>query len=106
MMGRWLLGFICFFYVFDLQGLTLSQQEQIQTIDAQIEELEEKKRGYEGAALRHEDYAQRQQFQDQVFLESRRHLQLAEEKRQKAQAVQQEIDDLQEERSKILNSEK
>ena len=106
MMSRFLLGILCVFYVFDLQSVTLSQQERIQTIDAQIRELEEEKKGYEGRALRHEDYAQRQQFQDRVFLESRRHIQLADENRQKAQAVQQEIDELQKEKQTILNSEK
>lgn len=96
----------CCFCTFALQAVALTKQEELQEIDVQIQELKEKKRGYEGAALRHEDYADRQQFQDRVFLESRRHLQLAEENREKAQAIQQEIDELQLQRTKILNLEK
>lgn len=95
---------LCCLSSLSLEAQVLTKQEQIQAIDAQIQELEEKKRGYEGAALRHEDYADRQQFQDQVFLESRRHIRLAEENREKAQAVQQEIDELELQKSKLLNS--
>jgi len=56
-----------------------SQQEQIQTIDAQIQELEEMKRGYEARAIRAEDQANRLQFEDHFVLETRRYFQIAEE---------------------------
>jgi hypothetical protein len=59
------------------------------------------KRGFEARALRHENQAERLQFDDQAYLETRRHNQLAEENRAKAAAVQKEIDRLQSEKKKI-----
>jgi hypothetical protein len=77
---------------------------QVQEIDRQITELQAMKRGFEARALRHEDYAQRLQFEDRAVLETRRHLELADENRAKADRVQQEIDRLQIERRKLLKS--
>ncbi|MBI5272632.1 MAG: hypothetical protein HY861_01445 [Chlamydiia bacterium] len=75
---------------------------QVAEIDQQIEELEEMKRGFEARALRHEDQAQRLQFEDRALLETRRHNELAAENRAKAQRVQEEIDRLQTEKKKLL----
>lgn len=79
-------------------------QAQIVEIDRQISELENLKRGFEARALRHEDYAQRLQFEDRAMLETRRHNELADENRAKADRVQQEIDRLQAERRKLLQA--
>jgi len=79
-------------------------QAQIVEIDRQISELENLKRGFEARAMRHEDYAQRLQFEDRAMLETRRHNELADENRAKADRVQQEIDRLQAERRKLLQS--
>ena len=76
---------------------------QVAEIDRQIQELEDMKRGYEGRARRHEDQAERLQFQDQAYLETRRHLELADENRAKAAKAQQEIDRLQKEKQKLLS---
>jgi hypothetical protein len=78
-----------------------SSNPQVQQIDQQIQELEDMKRGFEARALRHENQAERLQFDDQAYLETRRHNQLAEENRAKAAAVQKEIDRLQSEKKKI-----
>ncbi len=75
---------------------------QVDEIDRQIEELRAMKRGFESRVLKHEDYAQRLQFEDRAYLETRRHLELAEENRIKAQRVQLEIDRLETERRKLL----
>lgn len=83
--------------------LSLQKDAQVQQIDQQIQELEDMKRGFEARALRHEDQADRLQFDDQTYLETRRHIQLAEENRAKASAVQKEIDRLQTEKEKLLN---
>lgn len=84
--------------------IALSQKEsQIQQIDAQIKELQEAKRGFESRADRHEDQASRLQFDDQTYLETRRHIHLAEENRAKAAAAQTEIDRLNAEKSKMSN---
>jgi hypothetical protein len=71
-------------------------------IDKQITELEGMKRGYEARARRHDDQAQRLQFQDRAVLETRRHLELAAENRAKADEVQKQIDLLNTEKAKIL----
>ena len=57
-------------------------------------QLEEMKRGYESRALRHENQAEYLQFDQQAVLETRRHLQLADENRNKAALVQEQIDRL------------
>ena len=77
---------------------------QVGEIDRQIEELERMKRGYEARALRHDDQAQRLQFEDRAVLETRRHNELAEENRMKAARVQEEINRLQGEKQKLLKS--
>lgn len=77
---------------------------QIDEVNRQIEELEKMKRGFEARARRHEDQAQRLQFEDRAVLETRRHNELAEENRLKAERVQQEIDRLKEEREKLLKN--
>ncbi len=63
--------------------------------EQKIQELEDIKRGYEAKAIYHEEQADRLQFDDQTYLEMRRHNQLAEEYRAKAGAIQKEIDRLQ-----------
>lgn len=75
---------------------------QVERIDEQIAELEEIKMGYEARALRHEDYAEYLQFDQEAVLETRRHLQLAEENRAKAERVQAEIDKLEARKQKLL----
>ncbi len=77
-------------------------REQVMDIDRQLIELQDMKRGFEARALRHEDQAQRLQFEDRAVLETRRHLDLADENRAKAAKVQEEIDRLQIERRKLL----
>lgn|SRR5579871_102926 len=77
---------------------------QLDEIDRQIGELQAMKRGFEARALRHEDQAQRLQFEDRALLETRRHIELANENRAKADRVQQDIDRLKVERSKLLQS--
>lgn len=78
--------------------------DKIEQIDQQIAELQGIKRGYEGRVLRHENYAEYLQFDQRAVLETRRHLQLADENRAKAEKVQQEIDKLQARRQKLLKS--
>lgn len=76
--------------------------DEVAEIDRQIQELEAMKRGYEARALRHDDQAQRLQFEDRANLETRRHVELAEENRAKAQRVQEEIDRLEAVKQKLL----
>ena len=77
-------------------------QAQVAEIDRQLAELEAMKKGFEARALRHEDQAQRLQFEDRALLETRRHYELADENRAKAERVQEEIDRLKAEKQKLL----
>lgn len=77
-------------------------QNKLRDIDDQIRELEEKKRGYLAMALRHEDQAERLQFEEHWFLEAKRHMELADENRQAASEIQKEIDRLKALRTRIL----
>jgi hypothetical protein len=97
--------YLMFFFLIwssSLLGISAQKEAQIHQIDAQIEELQDMKLGFEARALRHEDQADRLQFNDETYLETRRHIQLAEENRAKAAAVQKEIDRLQAEKEKLL----
>jgi type I restriction-modification system DNA methylase subunit len=78
-----------------------SMQEDIQKIDAQLDELRDMKRGYDARALRAEDQADRLQFEDHYVLETRRYYQIAEENRAKARRVQEEIDRLEAQKAKL-----
>lgn len=79
---------------------------KLSEINHQITELEEQKRGFESRALWHEDQADRLQFDDQTYLEMRRHNQLAAENRSKAAGVEKEIIKLKQERNKMLTPHK
>lgn len=74
---------------------------EVQKIDREINRLEEMKKGYEARALRHENQAERLQFDDQAALETRRHNQIAEENRKKADVLQKEIDSLKEKKENL-----
>lgn len=88
-------GPLCFFLIlWGLYGHSSNQSTEIKKIDEEIEQLVEMKRGYEARALKHENMAEYLQFDQQAVLETRRHIQLADENRNKAALVQQEIDRL------------
>lgn len=95
----WTYSFFLLLWV--LAGHSASSSSEIQKIDAEIEQLENMKRGYEARALRHEDFAEYLQFDQQAVLETRRHLQIADENRNKAALVQKEIDRLKEKRRQL-----
>ncbi len=77
-------------------------QEQIQLIDQEITELKEMKRGYESRAIRHENLGQMMQFESEYTLETRRHFQLAEQNREMAQKLQDDIDQLEQKKQDLL----
>lgn len=84
--------FSFFIILWGLVGYGVSRSEEIQQIDAQIEDLQEVKRGYNARALRFENLAEYQQFDDQAQLETRRFFKLAEENRNRAELAQKKID--------------
>lgn len=83
--------------------LFASERSALTRLDEEIEKLEEMKRGYESRALRHDNQAERLQFENRNFLEARRHMELADENRAKAAKIQIEIDRLEAKRQKLLN---
>ena len=78
------------------------QVNQIEQLDAQIKELKEMKRGYESRAIRAEDQADRLQFEDHFYLETRRYYRIADENRAKAAKIQEEIDRLEAQKAELL----
>lgn len=84
-------------------SLSSQKETQIQKIETQIEELEERKRGYEATVIRYEDQATRLQFDDQTYLETRRFNRLAEENRAKADSLEKEINRLRAEKKRLGN---
>lgn len=96
------LTFSFFLILWGMSGYAGSKSAEIEQLDMQIEQLQDMKRGYEGRALRHEDQAEYLQFDQQAYLETRRHLQLASENRAKALMAQKEIDRLNAKREKLL----
>lgn len=98
-MIRFFLFFFTLLSAFSVEAVNKSKE--IESIDSQLQQLEEMKRGYEAKVLRHESQAEYLQFDQQALLETRRHLQLAEENRQKAEMVQQRIDQLKARRAEL-----
>jgi chromosome segregation ATPase len=97
--------FICLTYAVWL-GKNESMHERIEKIDVQIEQLKEQKRGFEGRAIRAENQADRLQFNDEFGLEARRLYRIADENREKAAKVQQEIDRLEAEKAQLIRENK
>lgn len=93
--------FSFFVILWAFNSYALSNSAEIQKIDAEIQELQEMKRGYEAKALKHDDMATYMQFDQQAVLETRRHIQLADENRNKAALVQERIDKLKERRRQL-----
>ena len=94
---------LVFWSLFALPSGNQKVSAQVQQIDDEILELEDMKRGYESRALKHESMAEYLQFEQQAVLETRRHLQLADENREKAAKVQERIDFLQAKKRDLLN---
>lgn len=85
MIRRTFLITLSFFLI--LWGFASSNEDKIR-------ELEKMKKGYEARALKLEDQASYQQFDQETYLETRRIWKLAEENRRKAALIQQQIDEL------------
>lgn len=90
-----------FLVLWGFNGDLASNTIEIQRIDVEIAELEDMKRGYEARALKHDDTATYLQFDTEAVLETRRHIQLAQENRNKAALVQERIDRLKAKRAEL-----
>ena len=89
-----IITFSFFLFLWGVSAFSLRSNEKVDQINAEIQELEAMKKGYEAKALRHESQAEYLQFDQQAVLETRRHLRLAEENRNKAKLIQERIDRL------------
>ena len=96
-----LLTFSFFLILWGAAGHSSNPSPELQKVDQELQQLEEMKRGYESRALRHENQAEYLQFDQQAVLETRRHLQLAAENRNKAALVQEQIDRLKAKRAQL-----
>jgi hypothetical protein len=97
----WVLMMRLIWLVFTVFTLFAADSAEVQKINGDIQQLEEMKRGYEARALRHENQAEYLQFDQQAVLETRRHLQIAQENRDKAALVQEQIDRLKEKKAEL-----
>jgi len=100
---KWL--FMAGLYLLTCGGQIAASQDhavQIEQIEAQIKELKEMKRGYEARAIRAENQADRLQFEDHFVLETRRYYRIADENREKAEKIQEEIDRLEAQKAGLL----
>lgn len=108
-MGRFFFYTVTFFCLISsvvaLSAGSMPTEEQVAHIDRQIEELQDVKRGYEGRALWHENLAEYQQFESKNYLETRRHIELAQENREKAAFVQRKIARLESRKQLLLREE-
>lgn len=94
-LGRFFFLTLSFFLIlWAFAAYSTNKADEVQRIDAQIEQLEDMKLGFRAKALKHENQAEYLQFNDKALLEQRRHLQLAEEYRLKAAKAQYQIDQL------------
>jgi hypothetical protein len=83
-------------------ALTVSQQEEINEIDAQIKTSMQEKKRHEALASKYGDTAFRMQT-NQKGIDARRFYQMQEQEQEVAQYLQKEIDALEKRKAEILN---
>ncbi len=93
---------LLFFLLLGAASPPSSWQTEAESIDQQIEELKELKRGYEGRALSHENQAEQLQFIQGELSEAKRHWRIAEDNRAVAKKIQQDIDELERRKAELL----
>lgn len=94
--------FFAFFFLIFCSATTPAWEEEVQEIECQIEKLKKMKKGYESKALYHENQAERLQFIQQEMQTAKKHWIMAEENRDIAQKIQQDIDKLEEKKQGLL----
>jgi len=81
---------------------SLSKEQILEKVESKIKELEEMKRGYEAKALSHDSQGDRLQFIQGELDRARMHWELAEQNRQVAKKLQQDIDAYHLKRNQLL----
>ena len=77
-------------------------QDEVKQIDQQIETLKELQNKYISSAKRESNNAMRWQFQNRNYTDARRAWEKAAQDKQKAQEIQDQIDDLEKRKTTIL----
>ncbi|MEL7431900.1 MAG: hypothetical protein AAGI90_05145 [Chlamydiota bacterium] len=78
------------------------KEKRLRAIDEEIEWLEEKQRGYEAKALRHEMLADRLQFRSGQYVIAKQHWEIAEKYRGLSREVAEKIARLKKEKQELL----
>jgi len=81
---------------------SLTWQEEVTSIDKQIEQLQDLQDRYKSSAERNVNNAMRWQFQNENYLDARRAWDQAAQQKQKIREIQDQIDDLKKKRNQIL----
>src|SRR3989304_5244708 len=89
-------------YQEEIEEKDLSKLNDIDSIDSEIKDLEDLKRGYLSQAVKHENQAQRLQFIEGQLQYAKRNWKVAAEYKRKARRVQKEIDLLRERKEYLL----
>lgn len=79
-----------------------SWQTEVESIDRQIQELKELKRGYEGRALSNENQAEQLQFIQGELSNAKRYWKIAEDNRAIARKIQEDIEELEKRKAELL----
>ncbi len=95
---------LCIFSCSFVFAKAASWKQEVMQIDQQIKDLEELKRGYEAKALRLENQAERLQFKNSEYIIAKRYWELADENRQIAKRIQNDIDTLKEKKQELINA--
>ena len=77
-------------------------QDELRQIDQQIEQLQDLQDKYRSSAKRNADNAMRWQFQSENYLDARRAWEKSAQDKQKVKEIQDQMDDLQKRKQKIL----
>lgn len=97
--------FIFIFAIFSVSKTGYSYNnstiKDIDSINKKIAELEEMKKGYEAAAIKHSNQADRLQFIDGQLQLAKKHWKLADSYKEIAKKIQDEINDLEQQKVKI-----
>jgi hypothetical protein len=82
-------------------SISKANKSEIAALDKKIAELEEMKKGYEAAAIKHANQAERLQFIEGQLQVAKKHWKLADENKKIAAKIQGQIDELKMRKAKL-----
>lgn len=95
---RW---FIAVFFVFSSAVFASSKSEKIDSLERQISEMTEIKRGYDGRATYHVNQAERLQFSTHELQTAKKHWILADHYHKLSNELQKKIDELETQKKEL-----